>query len=71
MKLNFRRKKLLALELCAAALVLTIAYWYTLPLFTQAQSFNTEENFPDPRFRKAVEKFMGVEPGGQCVATTP
>lgn len=63
MKRIFHKKKRLALELCAAAVVLAIAYWHILPFLTRAQSINTRSHFPDPSFRRAAEEFMDVEPG--------
>ena len=39
-----------------------------LPGGAFAQNINTPEHFPDPKFRAAVEKFMGVAPGGAFTA---
>ncbi|MFH1741753.1 MAG: hypothetical protein ABIH23_22335 [bacterium] len=33
-----------------------------------AQNINTAQNFPDPNFRTAVERFMRVTPGGEFTA---
>ena len=33
-----------------------------------SQNINTPENFPDPEFRKVVEEFMGIDPGGEFTA---
>lgn len=51
-----------------AAIVLgtvIILAWFMIPRFLAAQNINTPRNFPDPVFRTAVEKLMGVEPGGR------
>jgi Leucine-rich repeat (LRR) protein len=34
-----------------------------------AQNINTPENFPDPNFKAYVEKYMGVDPGGEFTAS--
>jgi hypothetical protein len=38
---------------------------FVLPIFIKAQNINTPEMFPDPAFRRAVEKFMNVNEGGE------
>lgn len=52
------------LEICVALFICVILLYITIPRFIRAQNINTPENFPDPNFRAAIEKFMGVEPGG-------
>lgn len=59
----------ITLEAVAIILIITILGWTIIPMFLAAQNTNTPENFPDPAFRAAVEKFMGVEPGGVFTKT--
>jgi Leucine-rich repeat (LRR) protein len=33
-----------------------------------SQNINTPDNFPDPNFRRVIEEFMGVPPGGEFTA---
>jgi len=48
--------------------MLVLLTFLGLPVLAFAQNINTPENFPDPQFRAAVEKFMGVAPGGAFTA---
>jgi len=65
MKPGVRR---LFIEAAVAVAVLGILLWIFIPKFLAVQSINTPYNFPDPEFRKAVESFMKVEPGGRFTA---
>ncbi|HPO10462.1 MAG TPA: hypothetical protein PLZ55_17435, partial [bacterium] len=54
----------LLIEAAIVLVVLGFLLWISIPRFLAAQSINTPDNFPDPNFRKVIEKFMGVEPEG-------
>lgn len=57
----FRTRYLI--EAAAALGLLAVLMAMMVPVFLDAQNINTPENFPDPNFRRAVERFMGVEDG--------
>ncbi len=57
--------KRLTVEGVIAAVSVCAVLLFTIPIFLGVQNINTEENFPDPHFRREVEKYMGVEPGGK------
>ena len=58
----------LFIEAAVAVAVLGILLWIFIPRFLAVQGINTPYNFPDPEFRKCVEIFMEVEPGGKFTA---
>lgn len=58
-----RRKPLIVFELTAVVMLVVVSFWFMLPRFLDAQNINTSENFPDPNFRRVVEKNMGVDEG--------
>ena len=58
------KAKYIVLEAVLVLFTLSILLWIFIPRFLESQNINTPENFPDPVVRAAVEKFMGVEPGG-------
>lgn len=59
-----RKSNNLVIEITAAIFTLSVLAWVFVPRFLESQNINTPQNFPDPVVRAAVEKFMGVEPGG-------
>lgn len=60
-----KRKHYLIIEMMAVVLVFVIAVTVMLPRFLVAQNINTSAHFPDPIFRRFVEKIVGVEPEGR------
>ncbi|MFH1741386.1 MAG: hypothetical protein ABIH23_20470 [bacterium] len=63
-----RKTKFIILELIVACALVGILFCLMIPEFLAAQTINTPRNIPDPNFRKVIEDFMGVEPGGQISA---
>jgi hypothetical protein len=63
-----RRTRKLILEATIVAIILVTLTILIIPNFIAAQSINTPKHFPDPNFRRAVEKQMGVGPNGPFTA---
>lgn len=54
------------MEALAVIAILIVSLILSIPKFLNAQSnINTPQNFPDPNFRRLIESYMGVQPGGK------
>lgn len=56
--------KHILLEITIVIFGLSVLAWIFIPKFLASQNINTPEHFPDPIFRKSVERALEVEPGG-------
>lgn len=64
-------RKRIYIEAGIVTIISIVLLCYSIPHFHNAQRvnwINTPENFPDPYFREAVEKFMNVWPNGGFTA---
>ncbi|MFH1742000.1 MAG: hypothetical protein ABIH23_23610, partial [bacterium] len=56
-------------ELFIAFIAIAVLLWFMIPKFLAAQNINIPARVPDPNLRKAIEKFMGIEPGGRIAVS--